>query len=188
MFLKSDINWEQLFEASAGAAADQPSQWRRYVIEAKKCRRNRRNYASHTHHMLRMLSLAAKVFVIPAAFHRYLQKKAWKQNSTVQQTQCGDYLQQIPAAKDKLTVLLAVLTPALEENSSFHSKTPTFPPVASCLHYHFWGGSSGFSQKRQNCSSQISQTPSPLLAVDSGCLFSHSGERSFERRSCGSGV
>lgn len=37
MFLKSDINWEQLFEASVGAAADQPSQWRGYVIKARKC-------------------------------------------------------------------------------------------------------------------------------------------------------
>lgn len=92
----------------------------------------------------------------------------------MQRIQCRDYLQQIPAAKDKLTVLLVVVTPALEENSSFHLKTPTFLPVASCLHYHSWGESSGFSQKRRNCCSHLwSPKPPPRRSPMTAAVYSH---------------
>lgn len=92
----------------------------------------------------------------------------------MQQTLSKHYLQQIPATKDKLTVLLVVVTPTLDENLSSHFKTPTFPPVASCLHYNVWGGSSGFSQKRQNRSSRLWSPKLPLqCSLVTAAVYSH---------------
>lgn len=80
--------------------------------------------------------------------------------------------------KDKLTVLLVVVTPTLVENSSSDFKTPTFPPVASCLHYHVWGGSSGFSQKRQNLSSRLWSPKLPLqCSPATAAVYTHSQVR-----------
>lgn len=92
----------------------------------------------------------------------------------MQQTLSKHYLKQIPAAKDKLTVLLVVVTPALDENSSSHFKTPTFPPVASFLHYHIWGGSSVFFQKRQSLSSHLWSHTLPQCSPMTAAVFSHS--------------
>lgn len=72
-------------------------------------------------------------------------------------------------------MLLVVVTPALDENSSSHFETPTFPPVTSCLHEHIWEGSSGFSQKRQNLGSRLwSPKLSPRCSPVTAAVYSHS--------------
>lgn len=100
----------------------------------------------------------------------------------MQQTLSKHYPQQIPATKDKLTVLLVVVAPTLDENSSSHFETPTFQPAASCLCYRVWGGSSGFSQKRQNRSSRLwsLKLPRQCLPV-TAAVFSHSQVRDHLR-------